>query len=346
MNHSPAIAWVKDAALRYTYVSEPFLSKLDKKPAELLGRGDLEVWTGHPGAREAAAKTRENDLRVQRSGVPLQAIESGGPRPDGGARHWLSTKFPLPDATGAIGVAGTAIDITERFEAETAARQHSEEVRALLDRLMSAQELERQRLATELHDLIGQNLTALGIWLSNLANSLSAREGLQITAQVAGMRRTVEQTVEAIRGVMSDLRPPALDEYGLLPALRTYASEFQAQTSLRTLVDATGTLTRLPARIEVTLFRIVQEALTNAVKHSDATLVRILIEQSARLVCLSVEDDGRGFTEPVGARKSRRGGWGLPVIRERAEACGGAMRIEHRARGTRLVVEVPVPDAH
>jgi signal transduction histidine kinase len=159
------------------------------------------------------------------------------------------------------------------------------------------------------------------------------------------MRRTVEQTVEAIRGVMSDLRPPALDEYGLLPALRTYAGEFQSQTSLRTVVDSAGTLHRLPARMEMTLFRIVQEALTNAAKHSDATLVRVLIQQTERLVRLSVEDDGRGFSEPLGARKSRRGGWGLPAIRERAEACGGVMRIEHQARGTRLIVEVPIPHA-
>ncbi|HWA38391.1 MAG TPA: PAS domain S-box protein [Burkholderiales bacterium] len=344
MDHSPAVAWIKDGALRYTYVSEPFLQKLKKTREELIGRSDLECWP--EAAAEAVRRSWHNDQVVQREGRTLQATESAPVAPQGEIHHWLSTRFPLADGSGAVGVAGTAIDITERVEAESAARQHAEEVRALLDRLMAAQESERKRVSSELHDLIGQNLTALGIWLANIANALGGGGDEKTLAQVASMQRTVEKTIEAIRGVMGELRPPELDEYGLLPALRAYAAEFQARTSIRTSVECAGALRRLPGVVEVSLFRIVQEALTNAAKHSGGTAIRVRIERQPDRLRLCVEDDGRGFPEPLGARKSRRGGWGLPTIRERAEACGGFLRIEHPGRGTRLVVEVPASDAH
>jgi two-component system sensor histidine kinase UhpB len=342
MDHSPAIAWIKDSRLLYTYVSEPFLRKLARQRAELIGRSDLECW---PDAPEAGRNSWLTDQTVQRERRTVQTIDTE-PLPDGGVRHWLATKFPLTDDTGAVGVAGTAIDITERVEAENAALQHSGEVRALLDRLMSTQESERKRVTSELHDLIGQNLTALGIWLANVANSLGERGEERMRAQVGSMQRTVEETIEAIRGVMGELRPPELDEYGLLPALRAYAAEFQARTSIRTSVECSGALRRLPAAVETSLFRIVQEALTNAAKHSGGTAIRVRVEPQPHSLRLCVEDDGRGFAEPLGARKSRRGGWGLPTIRERAEACGGSLRIEHPERGTRLIVEVPAADAH
>ncbi len=338
MDHSPVIAWIKDANLRYTYVSEPFLHRLGKKNDDLLGRSDLECW---PQSPEAGRRSWEHDRIVQRERTPLQSMESGPVPPTGTVHHWLSNKFPLPDDSGAIGVAGTAIDISERVEAEEAARLYADEVRALLDRLISTQETERKRVASELHDLIGQNLTALGIWLTNIANVLGSRDEA-IRRQVESMQRTVEQTIEAIRGVMSELRPVGLDEYGLVPALRSYASDFQARTSLRTTIECAVPIGRLAPQVEVSLFRIVQEALTNSAKHSGASTVRVVVERSAARVRIGVEDDGQGFADPVGARKTHRGGWGLPAIRERAEACGGKLRVEHLSRGVRLVVEVPV----
>jgi PAS domain S-box-containing protein len=337
MDHSPAIAWIKDANLRYTYMSEPFLRRLGKTAGELLGRSDLEAW---PEALEAAQRTWQNDLIVQRDRTPLQAIESG-PVGNGTTHHWLSNKFPLLDDAGAVGVAGTAIDISERVEAENAARLYADEVRALLDRLISTQETERKRVASELHDLIGQNLTALGIWLTNIANVLGSGDEA-IRRQVDSMQRTVEQTIEAIRGVMSELRPVGLDEYGLSPALRSYASDFQSRTSLRTTIECAVPIGRLSPQVEVSLFRIVQEALTNSAKHSGASTVRVVAERNGARLRIGVEDDGQGFADPVGARKTHRGGWGLPAIRERAEACGGKLRVEHLSPGARLVVEVPV----
>jgi PAS domain S-box-containing protein len=321
MDHSPAIAWMKDSQLRYRYVSEPFLRQLKKTREQVIGRTVVEIWPD-------AVAMLESDRIVQKERRPVQLIDSFAMAHDGALHDWLVSKFPLADETGAMGVGGVSLDITERIDAEKEARE-------LLDRLIAAQESERQRLAHELHDLIGQNLTALAISLANLPGD---------DAQIGRMRRTVEQTIEAIRGVMAGLRPPGLDEYGLLPALHAHAAEFQLRTGLRTSVEVRGFARRLAARVETALFRIVQEALTNAAKHSGAAAVQVLLEEADGALTVQVEDDGRGLVEPAQARRPGEGGWGLRAIRERAQACGGTMRIENAGRGARLVVEIPLHD--
>jgi signal transduction histidine kinase len=100
---------------------------------------------------------------------------------------------------------------------------------------------------------------------------------------------------------------------------------------------------RLPQDLELVLFRIVQEALTNTMKHSGAAAVQVALSRDGPTIRLLVEDDGRGFTNPVGARSEQRGGWGLPAMRERAEAHGGTLRVEFPERGARLVVELSAP---
>jgi two-component system sensor histidine kinase UhpB len=164
-------------------------------------------------------------------------------------------------------------------------------------------------------------------------------------SRLEGMTSLIEGTIGAIRGVMTDLRPPALEEYGLAPALRWYTSLFEKRTGMKATFNFSGRERRLPRDTELTLFRIVQEALTNAVKHSGGTAVVVAMADLEGRVRISVEDDGRGFVDPVGARMAQRGGWGLPAMRERAEAHGAALRIEFPGRGARLIVEVPCSDA-
>jgi signal transduction histidine kinase len=144
---------------------------------------------------------------------------------------------------------------------------------------------------------------------------------------------------------MTELRPAALEEFGLVPALRSYAAEFSKRTGIKISTSLWGRETRLPRNTELTLFRIVQEALTNAAKHSGGKAVEIKIAEQAGRIRLSVEDDGRGFTDSAAARGDRRGGWGLAAMRERAEALGGTLHLEVPARGVRLVVELPAVHA-
>jgi PAS domain S-box-containing protein len=331
MDNAPAVAWIKDSRLRYSYISKAYEKFIGRRAEEFLGREDYMIWP-----EEIARQMRHTDEMVLRGRAPIQVLQNA-PHPDGTEHTWLQAKFPLPDASGAPGIGGMAIDATKHVEAERSANHYAEEARALLGRLIATQENERKLLATQLHDLIGQNLSALGIGLSNIARLVPD------SVQLAAMSRTVEETISAIRDVMTDLRPPTIDEYGLLPALRGYAAEFEARTSLRVTVEALNDLPRLTPSLELTLFRMAQEALANAAKHSGGTAARIFIEQSESRVRLVVEDNGRGFTNPRGARRTRAGGWGLPAMRERAEAHNGELRLEFPGTGTRVVAEIPLP---
>ena len=334
MEHAPAAAWIKDARFRYTYVNRTYEHVHGRAAKDVLGCDDFDL---HP--HELARSLREEDEMIQRRGEAAQKMHAV-PYADGRPGHWLVVKFPLRDAAGETGVAGIAIDVTPRLEAEEKARRYAEEVRTLVGRLVQAQEAERRRVADELHDLIGQNLTALGIDLQALKQRLQSA-GDQIAApRLDAMAALVETTIDAIRGVMTDLRPAALEDFGLVPALRWYASQFSKRTGLKVATKAPRREMRLPPDIELALFRIVQEALTNAAKHSGAASVEIRIRYGER-VKLTVQDDGRGFSEPVGARAARRGGFGLTTMRERAEAHGGSLRVEFPERGTRIVVELP-----
>jgi len=335
MEHAPAAAWVKDGALRYSYVNRTYELVYGRAAGEVHGRNDFDLH-----APELARFFREDDERILRSGEAGQRTHEV-PYADGRPGHWLVVKFPLRDAAGRTGIAGIAIDITPRLEAEAKARRYADEVRSLVSRLVQAQEAERRRVAGELHDLIGQNLTALGIDLQALKQQLQAAGDTLAAPRLDAMATLLDTTIDAIRGVMTDLRPAALEEFGLMPALRWYASQFSQRTGIKVAMHAPEREVRLRPETELALFRIVQEALTNTAKHSGGTSVEIGVRYGERLT-LTVQDDGSGFSsEAPGARGAGRG-FGLTTMRERAEALGGALRVEFPQRGTRVVVEIPV----
>lgn len=338
MQYSPAIAWMKDSNGRYTYLNSAYQAAYRRTEAEILGRDDFEIMP-----EEVARQRRADDEEVLATSSALQFSRTVS-MPDGRERHWLIVKFPLADASGAPGVAGIGLDITERTLAEAAARRHADEVRQLLSRLVAAQELERRRLADDLHDLIGQNLSALGIELAALSAGLSGESRTAVMPHVEAIGRLLDTVADAIRGVMTELRPVALEEFGLGSALRWQAAEFTRRTGIKAVVEAPASLPRLAASMELALFRIAQEALTNVAKHSGARSASVVISREARAIRLIVEDDGSGFKDPLGARTAGRGGWGLPAMRERAEAHGGELRVELPARGSRIVARIPLPD--
>jgi PAS domain S-box-containing protein len=334
MDHAPAIAWIKDVRLRYTYVNQPFEEYHGRAAREIIGGDDFDLFPA-----DVASYFRNHDEEVRSGQGPVQAVRQL-PRADGAMAHWLTVKFPFADASGANGIAGFAVDVTARVDAEDKARRYAEDVRSLVNRLVQTQEAERRRVADGLHDLIGQNLTALGIDLQALKQQLAASGDRVAGPRLDAMAGLVETTIDAIRGVMTDLRPAALEEFGLVPALRWYASLFSQRTGIKVSTQTAGAALRLSHDAELALFRIVQEALTNAAKHSGGANVKIAIGYGDGLR-LTVEDDGRGFVDAAGARVARRGGFGLTTMRERAEAFGGRLCVEFPGRGTRVVVEIP-----
>jgi PAS domain S-box-containing protein len=234
---------------------------------------------------------------------------------------------------------GVAIENARLFEAVS--RQH-ERLRTLSLRLAEAEESERRRLAQELHDQVGQKLTALGINLNIIRAEMPNNGPQKLYDCLAESQDLVEQTSRLIRGVMSDLRPPMLDDLGLVETLHWYGDQIASRTGLSVIVKSGGHNLDLPTHIESALFRITQEALSNVVKHAQAAEVRITVETIDESVRLIIADDGIGYcpdrlAEPVGDR-----GWGLLIMAERAEAVGGRCWIEsHRPEGgARVIAEV------
>ncbi|GAI53882.1 unnamed protein product, partial [marine sediment metagenome] len=151
----------------------------------------------------------------------------------------------------------------------------------------------------------------------------------------------VEQTAERIRDVMANLRPPVLDDYGLVSALRWYGEQFATRTAIAVTVEGEEPVPRLDAQVENALFRIVQEALANAAKHAKARQIAVTIEVHNGTLHMVVADDGVGFDPERLPTPGVNQGWGLIIMRERAEVVGGVFRIESRpGSGTRLIVEV------
>jgi len=335
MQYSPAIAWMKDSKRLYTYVNASYQAAYQIAEAGMLGKDDFQI---APAGLARLRRADDDEVLATRSAIQLSRTVS---MPDGRERHWLIVKFPLADASGELGVAGIGVDITERMLAEAAAKRHANDVRQLLSRLVTAQELERRRVADDLHDMIGQNLSALGIELAALNAGLSRESRIAATPRVEAMSRLLGTVVDAIRGVMTELRPVALEEFGLAAALRWQAAEFTRRTGINAAVEAAAGLSRLAPSLELVLFRIVQEALTNIAKHSGARNASVLLSQDAGMVRLVVADDGRGFADPLGARSAGRGGWGLPAMRERAEAHGGELRVELPGQGAKIIAEIP-----
>ena len=220
-------------------------------------------------------------------------------------------------------------------------REQREQLHRLAARMSEAQETERRRLAIELHDRVGQNLTALGINLNIVRSLLPQDQMPRLGPKLDTAMSLLEETIERIRDVNSDLRPPVLDDYGLLAALRWFCQRFTERTGLETVVQGREPHPRLEQMAEIGLFRIAQEALTNAAKHARATSVVVQYEEDRGVVRLAISDDGVGFDPSTYRSSERRPGWGLIGMQERAEAVGGRLRIESRpGAGTRVLVSI------
>ncbi len=219
--------------------------------------------------------------------------------------------------------------------------------------IINAQEQERKRIARELHDETSQVLTSLLISLAVLEESITTHEARD---RIADTRTLAHQTLRAIRNLSIDLRPSALDDLGLLPALRWYIKEYQQKCSIEVEFQATGFKERLPAEIETALYRIVQESLTNTVRHANARKVCITLKEEVDGVYATISDDGCGFDTQALQKTSvqERGaglesgsglgrGLGLIGMQERAVLLDGSLEITSRpGQGTTVEVRIPI----
>jgi signal transduction histidine kinase len=219
--------------------------------------------------------------------------------------------------------ASVAVDLSERM------------ARDALRRVVEAQEAERRRLARELHDETGQALTSILLGLKGLEEKLGADDS---RAAVGDLRELVVSTLQDVRRLAVELRPTALDDFGLAAALERLTETFAEQSGIPVDFQSTLSSERLPPEVETALYRIVQESLTNVVKHAHATRVSVLLTRKNGSVAAVVEDDGRGF-DPSALTDE---GFGLVGMRERVAALGGRLEVESSERGTTVAAEVPI----
>lgn len=223
----------------------------------------------------------------------------------------------------------------QRTRAETAEGQ----MRQLSQQLVATQEEERRKLSRELHDHVGQMLTALRLEVGRLERTRNASDG-RFTQAVAECKSLVETMLRTVRDLALGLRPSMLDDLGLQPALEWHVRDFRRRFSLRVSLEVTGDLSDLPDQVRTCAYRIVQEALTNCARHAKAGNVNISVRLEAHQLEVSVVDDGVGFDPGVRPR-----GLGLLGIEERARELRGVFTIQSSpAQGTRLMVTLPVAE--
>jgi signal transduction histidine kinase len=236
-----------------------------------------------------------------------------------------------------------ANEITRELrESEAELRASTEQLQAMSRRLVDLQEFERRRFSRELHDRVGQNLTALGINLDILKTQLPGNGNDAFRSRLDDAAALLDATTSSIENVMSELRPPMLDDYGLLPALQWYADEFSARTGIQVSVEGDEQMKRPGQASEIALFRIAQEALNNVAKHARASRVRITLGHSDGRLVMALKDDGKGLDATLAPGSKRRPGLGMVTMRERTQAVGGEFEIGPApGRGTQVVVRVP-----
>jgi signal transduction histidine kinase len=223
---------------------------------------------------------------------------------------------------------------------DQAVDQHRERLRDLTARLAEADEAQRRRLARDLHDQIGQKLAALGINLHAIQACMEAERSPELSSRLEDSLELLQETTERVRHVIADLRPPMLDEYGLLATLRWCGKGLRDRGDVQVAVLGEEPKPRLDPPVEDALIRIAQEALTNVLKHARASQVTIFLTQERETVQLHISDDGVGFSSGL-TEQPRGESWGMITMMERAEAVGGRCRITSRpGEGTEVIVEV------
>ena len=256
-----------------------------------------------------------------------------------GRKRWFQARiYPVKGDRGEIrNVIMLYEDITER-------QWGTEDLQRLSVELMSAQEAERKRISRELHDELGQALTAMRINLAALENELLPTLAPASGEKLTETGRAVDEMLDHVHELSLAFRPTMLDELGLVPTLRWYVDRYAKRLGIAVEFEASGLEERLPSELETALYRVVQEAFTNIARHAQARRVRLHLAQRGSKVTASIQDDGVGFDAEKRIAISPSGsGAGLVGMRERVTLLGGTFSLRASpGRGTRLAIELPV----
>jgi PAS domain S-box-containing protein len=334
-HYAPVGLCFVDRNLRYVRINEQLAAMNGRPVAEHIGQTKRQI------IPELADKVESLLRRTIASGEPILNVEVHGvtPAEPGVERVFLENYVPLKwDDGTVIGVTTAVVEITSRKRSEQQLCEYSERVKALSHRLLTIQEDERAHLARELHDEFGQVLSAFSMNLYNLKRICRPESHPDFDEGIG----LVSRAIEHVRQLSYDLRPPALDVLGLETALRGLVEHHREQTNLD--VQIVGHLDIfLPPKLGIICFRVVQEALTNVVRHARARQVRVVLKKEDTWLLLVIQDDGIGVDIAAVQRGTAEGKLGLLGMEERVEIVGGWFEIESTpGSGTKISARFPL----
>jgi two-component system, NarL family, sensor histidine kinase UhpB len=317
---------------------------------QLFGYGEeenvstLEFWSSqlHPDDRQRALESLQ---AAARGGSGTWSCDYRFRRKDGSYAYVRDQGFVIRDAEGQpFRMIGGMRDVTERMEGQAQLEQSQRQLRALSARLQSLREEERSRISREIHDELGQYLTALKMDLRWLERRIGARDDdptlLAALDKIVEAGTVVDKSITSVQEIASELRPGTLDNLGLAPALRHEASKFQQRSGVVCDLELPEESLALSRETSTAVFRIFQETLTNVARHAQASRLKVALRQEGPLLRLEVEDNGKGISaEQMNSPKSL----GLLGMKERASVLGGQLTVEPGAGGgTRVVLRLPL----
>lgn len=335
-SNAPVGLAIIDKDLLFQRINEPFsqLNGLDSR--EQVGKPIRHVIADLFSQIEPLLR------KVARTGEPVLNHEVKGPVPfkPGMTGWWLKSLFPITKDGDVVTQMGIVVqDITELKRAESA-------VRRLSGRLLQIRDDERRRLARDLHDSLGQTLTAVKMNLSYLGRDTSSLDerGRNAVKESMGL---VDNSLKEVRTISHLLHPPMLDDVGLVPAIRWFANGFSQRSSIQVDLSLPGDLPRLPSELETAVFRVVQESLTNVHRHSGSATATVRLESADDRLHLYVIDQGRGISpEQLSSRQETATlGVGLLGMQERLRQLRGQLEVTSGSQGTSIHVIIPLSEA-
>ena len=339
LDHIPALIFYKDTENNFIRVNKYVADTYKMAKKDLEGKNMFEL-----GPKEDAQRYWAEDLEVIESRKPKINMERFLEIPRG--KRWaLSNKIPYIDKDGNVkGIIGICLDITKRKQAEEALRESERQLRFLSSQLLTAQENERKRIAQELHDGIGQILTAIKFGMEDALNRMGK---VALSPDIKALEAIIPMAkngIEEARRICTNLRPSILDDLGILATISWFCREFQTIYSgilIEKQIDIQEN--EVPDTLKIVIYRVLQEALNNIAKHSKAELVRLFLRKTEGTIDLSIEDNGLGFDlqDAISTDRLKRG-LGLASMEERIELSGGSFSIESR-RGAGTIVRATWP---
>lgn len=319
----------------YQFANRAYCHAQNLRQEDIVGKSVVEVW-----GEEAFERVIRNQLDNSFVGDEM-TTRDWLTYPMLGKRFMHVTTYPYRNPEGeVIGVVVVSRDATESKLAAEKLENYAERLHLLTRQLIHAQESERERISRELHDEAGQALTALKISLEVIRSELgdcadSLRQRVNESIELAGA------TMTQVRGMAHNLRPPSLDELGLHRTLQSYCNRTARQTGLQ--INYQGEqIEDLSGEIQITLYRLIQEAMTNALKHAEASSINVELRKTANSIVVTVEDDGIGFETSADELMNGGKGIGLLGMQERMMAINGALQIHSsKNAGTLVMAQFP-----